>query len=349
MKITRTQITVLGGVLAAALAAPASSLGAATIGSNLNGNTDDDLPGYCNAAPLGCTATNLSLPAGSAAAGGVTSPINGVVTSWKVKSNDGTGTQSLSMRVLRPAGGASYTGAGTSAPIAPSVGINTASTQLRINAGDSIGLNNSQSKLVFANTPGANTLAWGNPNGFANGLNDGATGTGQAFGNKETLVQANVEPDADNDGLGDETQDPCPTEPGPVCKTPNPNDKTAPKITGAKAKPKKFAVNRKGQSAAKKKATPKGTMFSYKLSEPATVMFTVERKRTKRKHGKKRTVYKRSGRFTIAGATGKNANAFSGLIKKKALKPGSYRAVLSAVDGSKNKSKDARAKFTVVK
>src|SRR4051794_21677076 len=270
MKLTRTHMTILGGVLAAALAAPASSLGAVTIGSSLSTSPNDNLPCMSSAV---CTATNLSST--TPAVNGLTSPINGVVVKWSTKS--GSAGNPVTFRVLRPGAGASYTGVatGTTGTTSGSNKVDTFNTQTSIKAGDAAGINPGNSALVFAaGTAQDSVVTWQSANSFPNGLTNGASGTGSVFGSKQVMVQAVVEPDADNDGLGDETQDPCPTEPGPVCSTPNPNDKTAPKISGARAQPKKFAVNKTALSSAVKKITPKGTTFRFKLSEPAMVTFT---------------------------------------------------------------------------
>ena len=71
----------------------------------------------------------------------------------------------------------------------------------------------------------------------------------------------------------------------------------------------------------------------FTLSEPAKVTVTI----TKRKG----THRKRARRFTIAGKAGANLAAF------KKLKPGTYRIVLTAIDGSSNRSKQISRAFTV--
>jgi hypothetical protein len=66
---------------------------------------------------------------------------------------------------------------------------------------------------VFGTNAGATQAYWNMPP-LADGSQRAATGTGASI---ETLVQANVEPDIDCDGKGDETQDPSLTD-GP-CKS----------------------------------------------------------------------------------------------------------------------------------
>src|SRR5215211_4412201 len=112
------------------LAAPASAA-AVTIGSDLA--TDANAGGGCNTQP--CTLVAFTIPGRQTA-----SPIDGVVTSWRIRDAAGGGT--LSLRVVRPAGGNTFIGAGTSAPeaILPSI-LQTFSTRLPIRAGDFVGMN----------------------------------------------------------------------------------------------------------------------------------------------------------------------------------------------------------------
>jgi len=310
----RTFKAVSAAIMAITFAAPAASQAAVTVGSNLAGDGADNLPGYCPGAST-CTGTNLSLPAGSTAADGLSSPIDGVIVGFAVKS--GSAGNPVKLRVLRPAGGASYTGVATGATGTTTAGVAEFSAQTRIKAGDSVGLDIGNSALVWATTPSANGLVWGSANGFMGGLADGATAAGAAQGSRELLVQARIEPDADDDGLGDETQDPCPTQAGPVCA--DPDDTTAPVISNAMAKPKKLRKRR-------------ATTVSYDLSEAATVTLEIQRRR---KGGKRRTVRT----LTQAGAEGAN-----NLLVKR-LRRGRYRVLLTAVDGAGNESVPAKARF----
>ena len=230
-------------IAATAFMAPSASQAAVTVGSNLAGAGADNLPGYCPAGGT-CTGTNLSLPASSAAADGLTSPIDGVVVRFAVKS--GSAGNPVTLRVLRPAGGASYTAVATGATGTTNADVAEFSAQTPIKAGDSIGLDIGNSALVWATTQGANGLAWGSVNGFAGGLPDGSTETGAAQSNRELLMQARIEPDVDADGLGDETQD----------ADVQPKDVTAPAISRAKARRNKV---------------------TYRLSEAATVTLKVRR------------------------------------------------------------------------
>lgn len=116
-------------------------------------------------------------------------------------------------------------------------------------------------------------------------------------------------------------------------------------------------------AAKKRAAAKKGTAFRFTLSEAATVRIAIERRETGRKRGGKcvkptralRSA-KRCTRFVKAGAltrrdlaAGKRSVAFSGRIGRKALKPGSYRAVLTATDRGGKAGKPVRLAFRVAR
>ena len=177
------------GLTVAALAASVGpAQGAVTIGSNLTPPTTmDNMPG-CNFA---CTATNLSLPPANQAAGGLVSPVNGNVTSWRALANV---TDGLRLRVLRQVNGTTYQGVSTSAEF-NSAGMDTGqvAASLPIRIGDTIGLNSSNGRLIYGQTPGASVAAWFlAPTGP---LADGATRAADTTANNlEALVQATIEP-----------------------------------------------------------------------------------------------------------------------------------------------------------
>jgi streptogramin lyase len=109
-----------------------------------------------------------------------------------------------------------------------------------------------------------------------------------------------------------------------------------------------------------------GTTIRYTLSEKATVKLRIERKLSGRrvKKGKKRicakptrknrkkrkcTRFKLAGTLTRSSKQGKNRVKFTGRIGRKALKVGSYRLVITAIDPAGNKSKAKTLSFRVVK
>jgi hypothetical protein len=116
-------------------------------------------------------------------------------------------------------------------------------------------------------------------------------------------------------------------------------------ISSISASPKRFRTS--GKKA--------GTTFRYRLSEAASVVFSLDARSTGRKSGKKCvkptranrkkkhcTRFTPAGRFVVASRAGANSHHFSGRLFGKKLRPGSYRVTVVATDAAHNRSK-ARA------
>ena len=192
--------------------------------------------------------------------------------------------------------------------------------------------------------------------------------TNAAGGDGADIGAVELQPDADGDGIPDPS-DKCPTQsdssaprnPRDGCPAPPPGpplDKTSPVLSKFALSPKSFAAAKKGPSVVA--AAKAGTKVSYKLSEPATTTFTVERKRAGHKskgkcvsgrarHGKKPcTRYTRvAGKIVRQSAAGASSFRFTGRLNGHSLKPGSYRLVASARDAAGNTSKPLRRSFTI--
>jgi hypothetical protein len=117
--------------------------------------------------------------------------------------------------------------------------------------------------------------------------------------------------------------------------TPPARDTLAPALTGLRLSRKVFAVGRARTAIAAR--TARGTRVSYKLSENAKVVVKIQRV------GKKRLV----GKLTRTAKSGRNALAFSGRIGAKALTPGRYRAVITAIDAAGNRSAAQTVRFRI--
>ena len=221
---TRTLICTAVAAVAATAAAPASAT--VTIGS--------DLSASANAGFSDATYSQAVLPGRM-----TTSPIDGVIHVWRAKGGAAPGTMRL--RVLRPAGGGAFTGAGTGPTETISGAFSNAMTfaieplGLPIAAGDRIGLDDGvvpsdSVSGMLKGSAGASTDFWSPL------LGDGVTSAPNFSGPYELLVNADVEPDADCDGLGDDTHDPSVDPDG--CSPPSPpGDTSAPDTTITK-KPK---------------------------------------------------------------------------------------------------------------
>ncbi|MEA2316365.1 MAG: hypothetical protein QOD44_554 [Solirubrobacteraceae bacterium] len=218
----------------AGMASPASA--AITIGSDLTFSQGTDACG------VSCTAVGTALPGRT-----IASPITGVVVRWRV----GDGVGQLTFRVARPAadtypGDDTHTGAGRSDPVTittppstvdgPPV-ISTFPTRVPIGTGDHIGVDLAPtSEVGVRDKTGAEAAI------FAPPLGDGERrGSQFTLQDEEGLINADVEPDADRDGFGDETQDQCPTDPrtqglcGGRCANPRVGTENADTLNGTVA------------------------------------------------------------------------------------------------------------------
>jgi hypothetical protein len=137
-------------------------------------------------------------------------------------------------------------------------------------------------------------------------------------------------------------------------------DVSAPELTGLALTNRTFAVGR-GATAVSARAK-KGTTFRVTLSEAATVGITFERSEPGRRKGRrcvkptrKNRKARKCRRWVKRGAIERSAAAgpvaipFSGRIGKKALKTGSYRALVAARDAAGNRSRQRTVAFKIVK
>jgi hypothetical protein len=187
----------------AALALPTASATAATIvGSDLSkpaGSTS-------NTCSLGCTVLGTIESTGNAYP--AESPISGVVVSFGIKI--GAAPETTTFRIGR-VDLADANRPGTASATGPTVTLSAAGTysipaRVPISAGDSVG-NDFSLDYASQTTPcttGASATLYSPP------LVDGAPARpGPGVISCERLVNAVVEPDADHDAFGDETQDRC--------------------------------------------------------------------------------------------------------------------------------------------
>jgi hypothetical protein len=109
-------------------------------------------------------------------------------------------------------------------------------------------------------------------------------------------------------------------------------------------------------------AARSGTTIVYRLGEPARVTFTVEKHRPLSRSCRRRLAVNRhrtglrcrrwislKGRFAKASVAGVNSIHFTGRLKRRPLRPGSYRFVIRARDGAGNVTRPQRPKFRIVR
>lgn len=285
------------------------------------------------ATPAGGTSVQIERATPSALP--LTVPSAGIVTSWKVRSGYEGANLSQKLKVFRSGTKPNqFTAVGESKPEAVTLGTNTFETQIPVQAGDRFG--------VFGGPPlptGAILLCETANVGDKFGIlgADPAVGSTTEFpmgANYLVAVSAVVEPDADGDGFGDETQDRCPSQ----ATTQGACDTTAP------------GVKDLGVKAGK---------VSYDLSEAATVRFALAKKLPGRKLGakcvrptRKNRSHKRCPRlraigqgFDGTGNAGGNQVAIPGWKK---LTPGTYLLTMTARDVAGNQSSKTTT-FTIPK
>jgi PASTA domain len=134
----RTSVVVMAVGCALALA-PAAGADTVTLGSTV---ASGSLTNLCSGGTE-CT----YLPFNNVYSPGLVVPFDGTITSFSV--NSGSGAGAVKLRVMRPASGGRFTGAGTSAAAPLSIGVQTYSTSLPVRTGDLLGIENDSSALIF--------------------------------------------------------------------------------------------------------------------------------------------------------------------------------------------------------
>jgi hypothetical protein len=130
----------------------------------------------------------------------------GVITKWKVNVIPYPGGVSEKLKVLRPAGGNNFTVVGESSMQPIVGGMNTFDTRVPVQAGDRIGAS-SPLAVIYCEAISSPTDVLGV---FVGDAPPGSTATFAEEPKGQLSLAAIVEPDADGDGFGDETQDACP-------------------------------------------------------------------------------------------------------------------------------------------
>jgi hypothetical protein len=255
----------LGLVLLAGLLSAASAGASVVFGSDLQNSANLST---CSSSPfqISCTLAISDLGASNQAPGGARAPSDGVIVSWRVKVGAGASSHEARLRVIHGTKGSG----GEKVTLPAAAGVYSFPARVSVQAGDELGIDvldtSEFSEAVVASNSGPAAIVdlW-SP---VLGEGEERTPTQNDVAGTETLINATLEPDADHDGYGDETQDACPTvaNNGGPCPPPPPPAPIAPafplgtKITkGPKGKVK-------GSKAKFKfKSEPAGAKFECKL------------------------------------------------------------------------------------
>lgn len=321
------------GVLAQT-SSPASA--ATTFGSSLAHSPNDGSCGGPNGTTCGNAISNIAVDA--RAPGGLNAPADGVIVRWRLRGLPGGTTSTLmSLRVYR-----GNTVAGVSADVQPVLSgeIETFDTRIPVESGDRLGQRQTLTGLGMTIMPSLSYTAAGSgvTDYWASPPAPGATAAPtHADSDRELLINADVEADADADGYGDETQDLCPTDPTVQTACPsaptNPVDNTKPVVGDLKL------IGNRG--------------FSFSSTEAGAYSVHVDRVFAGRERsgkcsrassrGPRCKIYRRHKRKTDATTVGANTVSLS----TKRLPPGRYCIRVIVTDTAGNASEAIDREFTV--
>ncbi|MGV1050100.1 MAG: hypothetical protein ACOYD4_16425 [Solirubrobacterales bacterium] len=205
-----------------ALATPAGAVYA--IGSNLRSDPNADVCGVESGVAIErpCTVSQGWLAYGRVSPAGLASPLRGVVVRWSIlvgAAPADTAQFKLGLRTIngnRGGAGGPFVTVPAAAP--GTLSYYTFQEHLPIEIGEKIGLTTLLTNAnggaaavpIVSESPELGETAY-----WESALLPEQTGIWFSRPNTELLLRAEIEPDADRDGLGDETQDACPNLSGP--------------------------------------------------------------------------------------------------------------------------------------
>lgn len=331
----------LAVVAAGMLALPATGLAATTFGSRLN--HDPANSGECDRPPDPGQCTFVSLihptdPNGDLYDGGA--PVGGVITKFRIRAQaepDVPATVTFRLAdISRPdpqnANSALATlvaeGPTVTIPGVPDTALATPilefPARVPVKQGNHLALDGTNVQATINDSGQKFSYVFKPPLVAGQGPRGSTDVTG------ELLVQADIEPDADGDGFGDETQDSCPSQP----TTQGACDNTAPGVSA-------IAVGRRA--------------LRYTLSENAVIGILVEkarkgrrvrgqcRRETRRNRDRPRcTRWTQIGNFIDSGEAGANTRTIPRRLRRANLAPGLYRVVIVATDVAGNVTRKSK-------
>ncbi len=191
-------------------------------------------------------------------------PGGGVITSWRAEGPPVPGWTAR-LKLFRSTG-FSVVGESATSPLAVGV-LNEFPTRIPVEAGDLLGAFGTPGTLVCV--PGAlDIIGVFGPADPAVGSTPPLTTVVGAL----VDVAATVEPDADKDGFGDETQDQCPTNASTQGACPAPPTPPTP-VAAADTTPAKVGLSRVAKSMKRKTFLRKGIRPRVSCDEPCSLQF----------------------------------------------------------------------------
>ena len=196
-------LAVMALLVSLGVAAPAQA--ATTVGNNLLQPASDTVS-VCDGGPT-CTVVPKTLIAANQAAGGLVA-VPGVVVRWRVRSEAQAPGVSVALRVVHGETGLARSAFEVMTAQAPP--IFTFATRLPVAAGDRLGVDMIMASGATSARIASGSTSAGSWDRWQPALGDGETRRRNSDKPYELLLNADIEPDADADGWGDETQDACP-------------------------------------------------------------------------------------------------------------------------------------------
>jgi hypothetical protein len=348
----RLLLSTITGVLALlSLAAPAA-FSATTIGTIGNGPAGGITPGCAvanNDVPVTCTLIMHAAAAADRAPGGLFTLSAGVITKWHLSIGYIPGpTVSVAPQVFSFAGfpALRYTAVhtGIDRPIPDGGGDLTFDDRMPIGVAQFFGIRVTinglagSSPYLIAPTTAAGNTAYHVVESPA--LADGGAASGQVgplltYDSQKFIASADIEPDADGDGYGDETQDGCAIDPSVSGACPV---FTAPTIGNFK--------------------NTKASAFTFSSSDAGSLTITIERVTSGRKQrgkckraakkGKRCNIYKKVAEFDSPLVAGPNTIPYKLKVGGRSLSAGKYRVTFVATS-AKNLATTSQYTFKVKK
>ncbi|MFT4049314.1 MAG: hypothetical protein QM648_05675 [Solirubrobacterales bacterium] len=158
-------------------------------------------------------------------------PINGIMTTWTQDRTGQSGGGFVAAMTATASGTAWTVTAATPYEYIPGSAVTTVHVRIPVSAGQVLGGAAHNSEASMCSAPSSADVLTGN-----SAFTAGSTFTESLINNKRVNIAATVEPDADGDGYGDQTQDKCPQsaaliDPCPVLKISQQVNASAKKIT----------------------------------------------------------------------------------------------------------------------
>lgn len=321
-------------LLTCVVAALALTASAATASTTIGNDLENDASNASCAGLSTCTISQQSLVASDQAAGGLTAPSNGVIVRWRLKT--GSAPNSLPAR-LRILDGNTALRASAWEQISVLAGAYTFATRVPITAGNRLALDVDLTNAppmalmpaIYDTAPGDGVWHYFSPM-LVDGVNTSPGAEPDYIG---LLLNADVEPDVDGDGYGDETQDGCPQSAATAGPCSVPSTPTVPGLP-----PAITALSVEGKLSRVWFSVDRATVLTLSIASTKGGRKKGSRCRAGQRKGRRCTIRRSIGRMTTEANAGANVLRFNRVFAGKRLPKGRYELTAIAVDRNSNEA-----------